>query len=103
MISSANHKINLANLAASTTYTDLLLPIFYYTTRLKNQAGSLSRRKRDEEVVCYPDLGCFFDEGPFDYLDLLPDPPEEVGTALLLYTRENKDKPDFLSYFNMST
>lgn len=27
------------------------------------------RENRDEEVVCYRNLGCFKDEGPFDYLD----------------------------------
>ena len=26
------------------------------------------RTRRDEEVVCYRDVGCFRDEGPFDYL-----------------------------------
>jgi hypothetical protein len=49
--------------------------------------GILSREKRDEEVVCYGDLGCFRDEGPFDYLDMLPSPPEEVATKIFLYTR----------------
>ncbi len=63
---------------------------------------SLIRTKRDEEVVCYPDLGCFFDDGPFDYLDLLPDPPEVVNTKLLLFTRENREKPQFVSYTNMT-
>ena len=48
------------------------------------------RVKRDEEVVCYADVGCFRDEGPFDYLDMLPSPPEEVGTKILLYTRDAK-------------
>ena len=37
------------------------------------------REKRDEEVVCYGDVGCFRDDGPFDYLDMLPSTPEEVG------------------------
>ena len=46
------------------------------------------RVKRDEEGVCYGDVGCFRDEGPFDYLDMLPSPPEEVGTKILLYTRD---------------
>lgn len=31
-----------------------------------------SRRKRDEESVCYKSFGCFRDEGAFDYLDTLP-------------------------------
>ena len=48
----------------------------------------MRRVKRDEEVVCYGDVGCFRDEGPFDYLDMLPSTPEEVGTKILLYTRD---------------
>ena len=45
------------------------------------------RAKRDEEVVCYSDVGCFFDDGPFDYLDMLPSDPVEVGTTMQLFTR----------------
>ena len=45
------------------------------------------RRKRDEEVVCYGELGCFRDEGPFNYLDMLPSPPAEIGTEFFLFTR----------------
>ena len=71
-----------------------------------------SRRRRDEEVTCYGDLGCFRDEvrlllfaslsppvqtssqifqGPFNYLDMLPSPPEEIGTVFLLYTQQNRE------------
>jgi len=57
------------------------------------------RVKRDEEVVCYgADLGCFRDEGPFDYLDMLPSPPEEIGTKFLFYSKEGE--PEVYSYFN---
>ena len=38
------------------------------------------RVRRDEEIVCYADVGCFRDDGPFNYLDMLPSPPEEVST-----------------------
>ena len=38
------------------------------------------RKRRDEEKACYGKLlGCFYDEGPFDYLDMLPSPPELVS------------------------
>jgi len=60
------------------------------------------REKRDEEVVCYGELGCFRDEGPFDYLDMLPSPPEEVSTKLLLYTRQSREAAAVLSYDNMT-
>ena len=36
------------------------------------------RVKRDEEIACFGELGCFRDEGPFDYFDMLPNSPEEV-------------------------
>ena len=45
------------------------------------------------QVVCYGELGCFRDEGPFNYLDMLPSPPEEIGTVFYLYTRHNRELP----------
>lgn len=62
-----------------------------------------SRQKRDEEVVCYGDLGCFRDEGPFNYLDMLPSPPEEIRTVFYLYTGKNKELPQILEYNNITT
>jgi len=62
-----------------------------------------SRQKRDEEVVCYGDLGCFRDEGPFNYLDMLPSPPEEIRTVFYLYTKNNKEIPQVLEYNNITT
>ena len=41
-------------------------------------------------MVCYGELGCFRDEGPFNYLDMLPSPPEEIGTVFYLYTRKRR-------------
>jgi len=62
-----------------------------------------SRRRRDEEVTCYGDLGCFRDEGPFNYLDMLPSPPEEIGTVFLLYTQQNRELHQVLEYNNVTT
>ncbi|XP_042231028.1 uncharacterized protein LOC121872363 [Homarus americanus] len=61
------------------------------------------RLRRDEEVVCYMDLGCFRDEGPFDYLDMLPSPPEEVNTKFLLYTRERGEREKVIKPNNITT
>ena len=61
------------------------------------------RQKRDEEVVCYGELGCFRDEGPFNYLDMLPSPPDEIGTVFYLFTRKNKETPQYLDYLNATT
>ena len=61
------------------------------------------RNRRDEEIVCYGDLGCFHDDGPFNYLDMLPASPEAIGTQLFLFTRKNPKKPQNLIYNNMTT
>ena len=59
--------------------------------------------KRDEEVVCYPEVGCFRDEGPFDYLDLLPAAPEEINTRFFLYTTSNREISQQMAYNNASS
>lgn len=38
------------------------------------------RGKREVSKVCYEDIGCFEDTGPFSYLEMLPSPPKDVGT-----------------------
>ncbi|XP_029045226.1 uncharacterized protein LOC114877165 [Osmia bicornis bicornis] len=43
------------------------------------------RIKREVSKVCYEDVGCFEDTGPFSYLEMLPSPPKEVGTRFLVY------------------
>uniref|UniRef100_A0A1B0DR18 Uncharacterized protein n=1 Tax=Phlebotomus papatasi TaxID=29031 RepID=A0A1B0DR18_PHLPP len=63
-----------------------------------------TRRKREEKRVCYGDLGCFEDSGPFGYLDMLPSSPEEIDTKFYFYSTKNRgDRPlvEF-SYFNIS-
>ena len=61
------------------------------------------RQKRDEEMVCYSDVGCFWDDGPFDYLDMLPSSPEEVDTTMLLFTRKNLEKAQLIEYNNVTS
>ncbi|XP_015116296.1 uncharacterized protein LOC107040644 [Diachasma alloeum] len=43
------------------------------------------RAKRDTSRVCYEDVGCFEDTGPFSYLEMLPSPPKDVGTRFFVY------------------
>ncbi|XP_076619136.1 uncharacterized protein LOC143340746 [Colletes latitarsis] len=43
------------------------------------------RAKREVSKVCYEDVGCFEDTGPFSYLEMLPSPPKDVGTRFLVY------------------
>lgn len=52
------------------------------------------RKKRAEKSVCYGELGCFEDSGPFGYLDMLPAPPEEINTKFYFYSTKNRsDRP----------
>lgn len=62
------------------------------------------RKRRAEKSVCYGELGCFEDSGPFGYLDMLPQTPEEIGTTFYFYSTENRsDRPLLeLPYLNMS-
>ncbi|XP_076345892.1 pancreatic triacylglycerol lipase-like [Tachypleus tridentatus] len=60
--------------------------------------------KRDEEVVCYTQYNwCFRDEGPFDYLDTLPESPQAIGTQFYLFTRKNPHHGDLLHYNDKSS
>lgn len=61
---------------------------FYVRKMMGNESGVGRRRvKRGIKMVCYGILGCFRDEGVFDYLDMVPAPPEEIGTRFMVYTR----------------
>ncbi|XP_044017646.1 uncharacterized protein LOC122858662 isoform X1 [Aphidius gifuensis] len=46
---------------------------------------SSRRIKREISRVCYEDVGCFEDTGPFSYLEMLPSPPKDVGTRFFVY------------------
>ncbi|KAL0099020.1 hypothetical protein PUN28_020221 [Cardiocondyla obscurior] len=52
------------------------------------------RGKREVSKVCYEDVGCFEDTGPFSYLEMLPSPPKDVGTRFFIYgTRKARSIP----------
>lgn len=62
------------------------------------------RHKRADKSVCYGELGCFEDSGPFGYLDMLPQSPEEIGTKFYFYSTANRSDRALLEipYLNMS-
>ncbi|KAH8235690.1 hypothetical protein KR032_005290, partial [Drosophila birchii] len=62
------------------------------------------RSRRAVKRVCYGELGCFEDSGPFAYLEMLPSPPEEINTKFYFYsTRQRSDRPLMeLSFLNMT-
>jgi triacylglycerol lipase len=51
---------------------------------------SKHRQKREANVVCYGDLGCFEDNGPFGYIDMLPNSPEEIDTKFYVFSTKNR-------------
>lgn len=48
------------------------------------------RHKRETNVVCYGDLGCFEDSGPFGYDTGLPSSPEEIDTKFYVFSTKNR-------------
>ncbi|KAJ9592615.1 hypothetical protein L9F63_015716, partial [Diploptera punctata] len=62
------------------------------------------RRKRAESSICYPEVGCFQDSGPFSYLDMLPSPPEEVSTKFFLFSGRGRASTPLMDvpFTNMS-
>ncbi|XP_017869804.1 PREDICTED: uncharacterized protein LOC108618343 [Drosophila arizonae] len=73
--------------------------------RQQQQRQSLhGRAKRAVKRVCYGELGCFEDSGPFAYLEMLPSSPEEINTKFYFYsTRQRSDRPLMeLSFLNMT-
>lgn len=50
-------------------------------------------------AVCYPVVGCFDNNSPFDNAAReLPQTPEHINTQFLLFTQETPTSPEFLSY-----
>lgn len=62
------------------------------------------RKKRAEKSVCYGELGCYSDSGPFGYLDMLPQSPAEIGTKFFFYSTKNRSDRALLElpYLNMT-
>jgi hypothetical protein len=52
--------------------------------------SSRHRQKREASIVCYGDLGCFEDSGPFGYIDMLPSSPEEIDTKFYVFSTKNR-------------
>ena len=48
------------------------------------------RHKRETNVVCYGDLGCFEDSGVFGSFDMLPQSPEEIDTKFFIFSTKNR-------------
>lgn len=57
--------------------------------------SSKRRQKRQTSMVCYGDLGCFEDSGPFGYIDMLPQSPEEIDTKFYVFSTKKRLVNDF--------
>lgn len=56
----------------------------------QHKLRSSHRQKRQANVVCYGALGCFEDSGPFGYIDMLPQSPEEIDTKFYVFSTKNR-------------
>ncbi|XP_025414335.1 uncharacterized protein LOC112686331 isoform X2 [Sipha flava] len=61
----------------------------------KQRKNSSKRQKRAETSACYPEVGCFDTSGPYGYIGMVPNAPDEVNTRFLLYSsrRSRRDTP----------
>jgi hypothetical protein len=58
-----------------------------------------SPAQRPNTTLCYPVVGCFDNNDPFNNAGLeIPQSPEFIDTAFLLFTQEAPTNPEFLSY-----
>ncbi|XP_016948067.1 uncharacterized protein LOC108023287 [Drosophila biarmipes] len=75
-----------------------------YEERQRERLRRGHRARRAVKRVCYGELGCFEDSGPFAYLEMLPSSPEEINTKFYFYsTRQRSDRPLMeLSFLNMT-
>ncbi|XP_067640448.1 uncharacterized protein [Eurosta solidaginis] len=62
------------------------------------------RTKRAVKRVCYGELGCFEDSGPFAYLEMLPSSPQEINTKFYFYSTKNRSERPLmeLPFLNMT-
>ncbi|XP_073833569.1 uncharacterized protein [Musca autumnalis] len=71
-----------------------------YKERQKRSRVKRASAKR----VCYDELGCFEDSGPFAYLEMLPSPPQEINTKFFFYSTKNRSERPLmeLPFLNMT-
>ncbi|XP_068154717.1 uncharacterized protein [Drosophila tropicalis] len=91
---------------AYANYTELSRAV--RASLLEHEQRQRLRQRRSKRAavkrVCYGELGCFEDSGPFAYLEMLPSAPEEINTKFYFYsTRQRSDRPLMeLSFLNMT-
>ncbi|XP_057658000.1 uncharacterized protein LOC130894953 isoform X1 [Diorhabda carinulata] len=60
----------------------------------KRELKRITNRLKREDIpsACYKDVGCFEASGPFQYLDTIPDKPDDIGTKFLMYPGRRRRK-----------
>jgi hypothetical protein len=53
------------------------------TSLIINKYLFFYRQKRAETSACYPEVGCFDTSGPYGYIGMVPNAPDEVNTEYL--------------------
>jgi hypothetical protein len=77
----------------------LILAGFVVTEPLSTNNKRQTNPSRANTTVCYPLVGCFDNNDPFNNAALeVPQTPEFIDTAFLLFTQEAPTNPEFLYY-----
>uniref|UniRef100_A0A4Q8K496 U94-Liphistoxin-Lsp1b_1 n=1 Tax=Liphistius sp. SGP-2016 TaxID=1905180 RepID=A0A4Q8K496_9ARAC len=91
-------------LPATTLEEEILKSIHNSQMDIKKTA---SVQEADEKVTmasaCYQDIGCFYRNGTFKHLKVLPDSPQYISTSFALYTRKNKNSAVYIHYLTPSS
>jgi len=63
-----------------------------------------SPRKSAPKEVCYDHLGCFSNAAPYNNAaGEVPDSPKDMGVEHMVYSRRNKDTPEYANYSDVTS
>lgn len=104
LIASIDTRLAPAQNAADTPLTidDIATNNILYNPAFSSNYQVVKRQStppRANTTVCYTHVGCFDNNDPFNNAaSELPQSPETIDTAFLLFTQEAPTNPEFLSY-----
>lgn len=84
---------------AISTDNILNLPLVMPNSRLNKRQTTPTTPPRANTTVCYPLLDCFDNNEPFNNAGFeVPQSPDVVSTAFILFTQEAPNLPEFIAY-----
>ena len=90
----ANKLLNVDSISTDNIFNHPIL-----SSNNRNSQRETPTQPRPNTTVCYPIVGCFDNNEPFNNAAFeVPQSPDYVNTAFLLFTQEAPTNPEFLSY-----